>query len=89
MVMATGQSRAQDHSPGLWAGFFVKLLRKDLRLVTATANQNGISLPGLAMMTSMFNATAALSFREADLRIIGKILSGGWFSHRRQSMIII
>jgi 3-hydroxyisobutyrate dehydrogenase-like beta-hydroxyacid dehydrogenase len=47
---------AQDYRPG----FFVKLIRKDLRLVTEAANQNGIALPGLNMMTSMFNATAAL-----------------------------
>jgi 3-hydroxyisobutyrate dehydrogenase-like beta-hydroxyacid dehydrogenase len=47
---------AQDYRPG----FFVKLIRKDLRLVTEAANQNGIALPGLKMMTSMFNATAAL-----------------------------
>jgi 2-hydroxy-3-oxopropionate reductase len=47
---------AEDYRPG----FFVKLIRKDLRLVTEAANQNGIALPGLNMMTSMFNATAAL-----------------------------
>jgi len=47
---------AKDYRPG----FFVKLIRKDLRLVTEAANQNGIALPGLKMMTSMFNATAAL-----------------------------
>jgi 2-hydroxy-3-oxopropionate reductase len=47
---------AQDYRPG----FFVKLIRKDLRLVAEAANQNGIALPGLQLMTSMFNATAAL-----------------------------
>jgi 3-hydroxyisobutyrate dehydrogenase-like beta-hydroxyacid dehydrogenase len=47
---------AQDYQPG----FFVKLIRKDLRLVTEAANQSGISLPGLNMMSSMFNAAAAL-----------------------------
>jgi 3-hydroxyisobutyrate dehydrogenase-like beta-hydroxyacid dehydrogenase len=47
---------AGDYRPG----FFVKLIRKDLRLVTEAATQNGIALPGLRMMTSMFNATAAL-----------------------------
>jgi 3-hydroxyisobutyrate dehydrogenase-like beta-hydroxyacid dehydrogenase len=46
----------RDYRPG----FFVKLIRKDLRLVTEAANQNSIALPGLQMMTSMFNATAAL-----------------------------
>jgi 3-hydroxyisobutyrate dehydrogenase-like beta-hydroxyacid dehydrogenase len=47
---------ARDYRPG----FFVKLIRKDLRLVTEAANQNDIALPGLNMMTSMFNATAAI-----------------------------
>jgi 3-hydroxyisobutyrate dehydrogenase-like beta-hydroxyacid dehydrogenase len=47
---------AQDYRPG----FFVKLIRKDLRLVAEAANQNGIALPGLKMMTSMFNTAAAL-----------------------------
>ena len=47
---------AGDYRPG----FFVKLIRKDLRLVTEAAGHNGIALPGLGMMTSMFNATAAL-----------------------------
>ncbi len=47
---------ARDYRPG----FFVKLIRKDLRLVIEAANQNGIALPGLKMMTSMFNAAAAL-----------------------------
>ncbi len=47
---------AKDYRPG----FFVKLIRKDLRLVTEAANQHGIALPGLNLMTSMFNATAAL-----------------------------
>ena len=47
---------AKDYRPG----FFVKLIRKDLRLVTEAATQNGIALPGLKLMTSMFNATAAL-----------------------------
>jgi 3-hydroxyisobutyrate dehydrogenase-like beta-hydroxyacid dehydrogenase len=47
---------ARDYRPG----FFVKLIRKDLRLVAEAASQNGIALPGLKMMTSMFNAAAAL-----------------------------
>jgi 3-hydroxyisobutyrate dehydrogenase len=42
------------------AGFFIKLIRKDLRLVTEAATDAGLALPGLAMMTSMFNAAAAL-----------------------------
>jgi 3-hydroxyisobutyrate dehydrogenase len=41
-------------------GFFIKLIRKDLRLVTEAARDAGLALPGLALMTSMFNAAAAL-----------------------------
>ena len=41
-------------------GFFVKLIRKDLRLVTEAARDAGLALPGLAMMSSMFNTAAAL-----------------------------
>ncbi|MGH8013442.1 MAG: NAD-binding protein, partial [Candidatus Binataceae bacterium] len=47
---------AHDYRPG----FFVKLIRKDLRLVTEAALQSGIALPGLALMSSMFNTAAAL-----------------------------
>jgi len=47
---------ARDYSPG----FFVKLIRKDLRLVSEAANQNGVALPGLKLMSSMFNTAAAL-----------------------------
>jgi 3-hydroxyisobutyrate dehydrogenase-like beta-hydroxyacid dehydrogenase len=47
---------AHDYRPG----FFVKLIRKDLRLVVETAGEIGIALPGLKLMTSMFNAAAAL-----------------------------
>jgi 3-hydroxyisobutyrate dehydrogenase-like beta-hydroxyacid dehydrogenase len=47
---------AKDYRPG----FFIKLLRKDLRLVAAAANQNNLALPGLALIASLFNAAAAL-----------------------------
>ncbi len=47
---------AHDYRPG----FFVKLIRKDLRLVAEAARQSGLALPGLALMTSMFNAASAL-----------------------------
>jgi 3-hydroxyisobutyrate dehydrogenase-like beta-hydroxyacid dehydrogenase len=47
---------ARDYRPG----FFVKLIRKDLRLVAEAAARNGLALPGLKMMTSMFDATASL-----------------------------
>lgn len=41
-------------------GFFIKLIRKDLRLVTEAARDAQIALPGLAMMTSMFNTAAVM-----------------------------
>ena len=47
---------AGDNRPG----FFVKLIRKDLRLVTEAARESGLALPGLALMVSMFNSAAAL-----------------------------
>jgi len=47
---------AQDYAPG----FFIKLVRKDLRLVTEAARDAGVALPGLALMSSMFNSAAAL-----------------------------
>ena len=47
---------AGDYRPG----FFVKLIRKDLRLVAEAARESGLALPGLALMTSMFNTAAAL-----------------------------
>jgi len=46
---------AKDWRPG----FFIKLIRKDLRLVTDAARDGGLALPGLAQMQSMFNAAAA------------------------------
>jgi 3-hydroxyisobutyrate dehydrogenase-like beta-hydroxyacid dehydrogenase len=46
---------AHDWRPG----FFVKLIRKDLRLVSDAAREGGLALPGLALMQSMFNAAAA------------------------------
>jgi 3-hydroxyisobutyrate dehydrogenase-like beta-hydroxyacid dehydrogenase len=47
---------AGDYRPG----FFIKLIRKDLRLVTEAARESGLALPGLALMASMFNTAAAL-----------------------------
>jgi 3-hydroxyisobutyrate dehydrogenase len=47
---------AGDYRPG----FFVQLMRKDLRLVTEAAHEQRLALPGLALMTSMFNTTSAL-----------------------------
>jgi 3-hydroxyisobutyrate dehydrogenase len=47
---------AGDYRPG----FFVKLIRKDLRLVTEAAREMGLAPPGLALMVSMFNSAAAL-----------------------------
>ncbi|HVN29352.1 MAG TPA: NAD(P)-dependent oxidoreductase [Candidatus Binataceae bacterium] len=42
------------------AGFFIKLIRKDLRLVTEAAREGGLALPGLAMMSSMFEKAASM-----------------------------
>ena len=47
---------AGDYRPG----FFLKLMRKDLRLVAEAAHEQRLALPGLALMTSMFNAASAL-----------------------------
>ena len=47
---------AGDNRPG----FFVKLIRKDLRLVAEAAHESGLALPGLALMISMFNSAAVL-----------------------------
>ncbi len=47
---------AGDYRPG----FFIKLIRKDLRLVAEAARESGLALPGLALMASMFNAAAVL-----------------------------
>ena len=47
---------AGDYRPG----FFIKLIRKDLRLVAEAARESGLALPGLALMSSMFNTAAAL-----------------------------
>jgi 3-hydroxyisobutyrate dehydrogenase-like beta-hydroxyacid dehydrogenase len=47
---------AHDYRPG----FFIKLIRKDLRLVAEAATESGIALPGLALMTSIFNTASAM-----------------------------
>ena len=47
---------ARDFAPG----FFLKLARKDLRLVAAATREAKIALPGLALVASMFNSAAAL-----------------------------
>jgi 3-hydroxyisobutyrate dehydrogenase len=47
---------ASDWRPG----FFIKLIRKDLRLVNEAARDAQLALPGLAMMTSMFETAAAM-----------------------------
>jgi 3-hydroxyisobutyrate dehydrogenase-like beta-hydroxyacid dehydrogenase len=47
---------AGDYRPG----FFIKLIRKDLRLVVEVARESRLALPGLALMASMFNSAAAL-----------------------------
>ena len=47
---------AGDYRPG----FFIKLIRKDLRLVAEAARESGLALPGLSLMASMFNTSSAL-----------------------------
>jgi 3-hydroxyisobutyrate dehydrogenase len=47
---------ARDFRPG----FFIKLLRKDLRLVDEAARSAGLALPGLKLAASMFNTAAVL-----------------------------
>jgi 3-hydroxyisobutyrate dehydrogenase len=47
---------ASDWRPG----FFIKLIRKDLRLVGEAARDAQLALPGLALMTSMFETAAAM-----------------------------
>jgi 3-hydroxyisobutyrate dehydrogenase-like beta-hydroxyacid dehydrogenase len=47
---------ARDYRPG----FFIRLIRKDLRLVDEAASQNRLALPGLKLMASMFNTASAL-----------------------------
>ncbi len=47
---------ARDYRPG----FFIKLMRKDLRLVEEAAERNRLALPGLKLMASMFNTAGAL-----------------------------
>ncbi|HEY6298861.1 MAG TPA: NAD(P)-dependent oxidoreductase, partial [Candidatus Binatus sp.] len=47
---------ARDYRPG----FFIKLIRKDLRLVAGAARDSGLALPGLSLMASMFNSAAVL-----------------------------
>ena len=51
-----GPSIAGDYRPG----FFIKLIRKDLRLVAEAAREAGLALPGLSLMASMFNSAAVL-----------------------------
>jgi len=47
---------ARDWTPG----FFIKLVRKDLRLVAEAARDAGIALPGLRLAASMFNTAAGM-----------------------------
>jgi len=47
---------AGDYRPG----FFIKLIRKDLRLVIEAARESGLALPGLSLMASMFNSASLL-----------------------------
>jgi 3-hydroxyisobutyrate dehydrogenase-like beta-hydroxyacid dehydrogenase len=46
---------AHDYQPG----FLIKLLRKDLRLVTEAARETETPLPGLSLVSTLFDAAAA------------------------------
>jgi len=61
---------AGDNRPG----FFVKLIRKDLRLVTEAARESGLALPGLALMVSMFNSAAALGHDRDGTQSVASVL---------------
>jgi 3-hydroxyisobutyrate dehydrogenase len=61
---------AGDYRPG----FFVKLIRKDLRLVTEAAEGAGLKLPGLALMVSMFEAARALGHDDDGTQAVAAAL---------------
>ena len=61
---------AGDYRPG----FFIKLVRKDLRLVTEAARESKVALPGLAMMSSMFNSAAALGHDLDGTQAVSSVL---------------
>ena len=61
---------AGDYRPG----FFVKLIRKDLRLVSETAERNGLKLPGLALMVSMFEKARELGHDEDGTQAVAAAL---------------
>jgi 3-hydroxyisobutyrate dehydrogenase-like beta-hydroxyacid dehydrogenase len=61
---------AGDYRPG----FFIKLIRKDLRLVTEAARESKAALPGLAMMSSMFNSAAALGHDLDGTQAVASVL---------------
>ena len=61
---------AGDYRPG----FFIKLIRKDLRLVTEAARESKLALPGLAMMSSMFNSAAALGHDLDGTQAVASVL---------------
>jgi len=46
---------AKDYRPG----FFIKLLRKDLRLVSEAARETGTPLPALSLVSALFDAASA------------------------------
>jgi len=50
----------RDYRPG----FFLRLMRKDLRLINEAATELGLAMPGLTLAISMFNAAAALGHDE-------------------------
>ncbi len=60
----------RDYRPG----FFIKLMRKDLRLVGEAAAQGGVALPGHALMTMMFNAARSLGHDDDGTQAVAAAL---------------
>ena len=76
---AAGSWQLQNLGPKIIAGdfrpgFFIKLIRKDLRLVTEAARESKTALPGLAMMVSMFNSAAALGHDRDGTQAVASVL---------------
>ena len=61
---------AHDWRPG----FFIKLIRKDLRLVAEAARERRAALPGLSLMQSMFDSAAALGHELDGTQAVAAVL---------------
>ncbi len=61
---------ARDYRPG----FFIKLIRKDLRLVAEVARESRTALPGLSLVSSMFDSAAALGHELDGTQALATVL---------------